>query len=203
MSTIRTNRDLYVAMAELIKQRKKDTRSLEHYLRAMYGLMQAYGDRSTLTPDEFFEVLEKSFKAEPAPLEEAWFKLEPTMEMESDFESFCHTLKLQIVDLVEMGREGILNNEHRYFGIDAPRGARWFNFDPSAYLECGMAGSWGGWEDGDDTGRSYVPGKVAVLGEDGEWTSVDPQDIESPVEAIEALGWGDLSKFLWAGQYYE
>jgi len=34
-----------------------------------------------------------------------------------------------------------------------------------------MAGTFGGWEEGDDTGRCYVPGKVAVLDATGGMTA--------------------------------
>jgi hypothetical protein len=38
--------------------------------------------------------------------------------------------------------------------VTAPRTAegratdsRWYNFDPATYLECGLAGTFGGWDD--------------------------------------------------------
>ena len=63
----------------------------------------------------------------------------------------------QIVDLREMRDAGMLAKKWIELGIDAPRGGRWFNFEPVQYLECAAAGSIGGWEPGDATGRANPP----------------------------------------------
>jgi hypothetical protein len=102
-----------------------------------------------------------------------------------------------------MAERGLLDNEMRYFGLNAPRGSRWYNFDPCTFLECATAGSFGGWRPGDDTGREYVPGPVAALGEDGRLTSRDPRDIPNPVVPIAAVSWEKFRDFLGDGQWYE
>ncbi|MBY0457370.1 MAG: hypothetical protein K2V38_08540 [Gemmataceae bacterium] len=102
-----------------------------------------------------------------------------------------------------MGESGQLADEMRYFGINAPRGSRWYNFDPCTFLECAMAGSFGGWRPGDDTGRDYVPGQVAVMGADGEITSCDPRDLDSSVTPLGPVTWADFYLFLGQGQWYE
>ena len=66
-------------------------------------------------------------------------------------------------DLHEMDENDTLKNEQRYFGVNAPRKSYWYNFDPIGYLECATAGSFGGWEPGDETGRQFVPEPVALL----------------------------------------
>jgi hypothetical protein len=38
---------------------------------------------------------------------------------------------------------GTLANDQRYFGVDSPRGSRWYNFDPLTFLECAVAGTFG------------------------------------------------------------
>jgi hypothetical protein len=116
------------------------------------------------------------------------------------WESF---LLRQMVDLREMAEQGMLADEHRYFGIDSPRGQRWYNFDPCTFLECAAAGSSGGWQSGDDTGRAYVPGPVAILGDDGTVTTSDPQDVPDPVFSIREVSWDDFQSFLGCGQWYE
>src|SRR5262249_16943074 len=74
----------------------------------------------------------------------------------SGFTAWESSVLGQIVDLREMAEQRILEDEQRYFGIYSPRGHSWFNFDPCTFLECAVAGSYGGWQSGDDTGREYV-----------------------------------------------
>ncbi len=112
-------------------------------------------------------------------------------------------LARQIVDLREMDEVGTLDNELRYFGIDAPSGARWYNFDPHTFVECGVSGTFGGWAQGDASGRELVPGPVAVLDADGDLISVNPEDIEDPTYFVESISWDEFADFLWAGQCYE
>lgn len=203
MSTPLSNRDLYLEIAKLVQEHRQDPRPLSHYLRALFGLFQAYRDNASLRPSEFLQVLGEAFKAEPVSVDGSWFEASVQDMRREGYEGFSSILKAQIVDLIEMEQEGMLKDEQRYFGIDAPRGARWYNFDPCTYLECGMTGSLGGWEEGDDTGREYVPGKVAVISADGQWTSADPWEIESPVVVMEELDWETLKQFLYCGQQYE
>jgi hypothetical protein len=119
------------------------------------------------------------------------------------FAGWTSTLICQVIDLREMEAAGQLSNDLRYFGLDAPRGGRWYNFDPLAYIECGLAGALGGWEPDDPTGRQFVPGPVAVLGTDGKLTTANPADIERVVQAMATLEWDQLKDFLWCGQQYE
>jgi hypothetical protein len=96
-----------------------------------------------------------------------------------------------------------LQNELRYFGISAPSGRYWYNFDPRSYIECGAAGSLGGWVEGDETDRAYVPGSVACIGPDGSITSCDPRDLDRPTVEIPEFTWEMFSDFVWRGQNYE
>src|SRR5262249_46794018 len=109
----------------------------------------------------------------------------------------------QVVDLREMAEGGMLDNELCYFGINAPRGPRWYNFDPCTFLECATAGTYGGWQPGDATGRAYVPGPVAVLGEDGRLTTRDPREVPAPRVPVLEVSWDDFCHFLGNGQWYE
>ena len=77
------------------------------------------------------------------------------------------------------------------------------NFVPAAYLECAAAGSLGGWEPGDPTGRDFVPGQVAVMDSEGNVQSVDPQNIDRTIVDISQLSWEQFQDFLVCGQIYE
>ncbi|MBN9117668.1 MAG: hypothetical protein J0I06_00605 [Planctomycetes bacterium] len=72
-----------------------------------------------------------------------------------------------------MAESGRLADPQRHFGVDAPRGARWYNFDPCAFLECASAGTFGG-RRGDDHGA----------------------------EPLAAISWEEFRDFLRAGQEY-
>ncbi len=97
----------------------------------------------------------------------------------------------------------MLDNEHRYFGVQSPRGSYWFNFDPCTYCECATVGSFGGWQGDDDSGRMYVPGEVAVTNESGEITTCIPEDVDNPIYIMPKITWEDFSAFLSDGQLYE
>ena len=105
----------------------------------------------------------------------------------------------QIADLTDLADQGPLD-EYSYFGTDAPRadgcvratGARWYNFDPRAYLGCGVAGSLGGWDEEDGI-RRPVPGPVLPLTEEPEPGECD----------VDTLDWADLAQLARCGQEYE
>jgi hypothetical protein len=109
----------------------------------------------------------------------------------------------QIADLREMAESGILQDEQKYFSISSPRQSPWYNFDPRGYLECAMAGSSGGWDPDDDTGRQYVPGEVAVLAEDGSIQSSNPEDLPNPTFEMPVITWEQFKDFIVCGQIYE
>jgi hypothetical protein len=119
------------------------------------------------------------------------------------FRGWGERILRQVVDLREMAEQGQLADEYRYFGISAPRGPQWYNFDPCTFLECGTVGCFGGWEPEDETGRTHVPGPVAVLDEDGRIVSVDPQDVPNLVVPILEIRWEDFRELLEYGQIYE
>jgi hypothetical protein len=198
MSSIRTNRDLYCFLQDVIANHRADPPSLEVYLRSLLGRLQPLGDRPSLDADTFARVLAEAFGA-PASGTPA---STPAVES-SGFAKVAAILRAQIEDLAAMDRTGQLRDEMRYFGSDAPSGARWYNFDPLTYLECGAQGAFGGWDEEDDNGRDLVPGQVAVLDDSGELQRMDPGDLDDPVTELGDLGWDSVERFLWCGQYYE
>jgi hypothetical protein len=116
---------------------------LEEYLRALWGLVQqAQTQRVTYTL--LGQLLHDAFLVDPLALDETWFQyetppdpFEEEEEMERAFSLLQRMICYQIADLCRMAQAGLLENQWRYFGIDSPTGHRWYNFDPSSYLECG------------------------------------------------------------------
>lgn len=199
-----TNRDLYLAIDALSRQHKDCDRSLETYLLAVLSRSAAFGDHDSLTLADLYELIASGFTHAPAQFEEAWRNQYDELPHEDGgYRGWHATVVRQLVDLREMDECGTLKNEMRFFGVSAPRNSYWYNFDPMGYLECAMAGSFGGWEPGDDTGRDYVPGPVAVLADDGSIQSADPRDLPNPTVRIPKVTWEHFKDFIICGQIYE
>lgn len=190
---LRTNQELYAHVVELA--RRPAPRPLEEYLRALATLAAPLGDRADLSLDELGSLLERALSAPAPPFDASW-------ERERDV-SWQETLRRQVVDLRELEASGQLADEQRYFGIDAPGGGRWYNFDVGSYLECGVQGAFGGWTPEENDGRVLVPGKVAVLDQAGQIVAVDPEELDRPEQPLERVSWEDFERLLWAGQSYE
>ena len=195
LSAVKTNRELYKSIAGLIKERKgHPVISLESYLSSLVQRAGWYADKQSLSLEEFFSLLRDSFDGPGEPV---------NRDAVAEFQKWKIQVERQIEDLKQMERNGQLQNKHRYFGIRAPSGGQWYNFDPCSYIECGVDGSMGGWVEGDDTDRDYVPGKVAYLAPDGSIGSCDPKDLDRPPEVIPAITWDMFLDFSWCGQNYE
>jgi hypothetical protein len=202
--SLHDNRDLDSFVAALVAEREKHARSLEEYLRALRAAGAAHREAEVLSLSCFAGLLEAALRAEAPPFDPAWLTMDQGAQADaSGYARWERAIRAQIVDLHEMEQAGLLANEMRYFGIDAPRGARWYNFDPFTFLECGVAGTFGGWEPGDATGRDYVPGPVAVLDEQGHVTAVDPRTLADPIEELATITWDTFIDFLESGQSYE
>ncbi|HEX6903445.1 MAG TPA: hypothetical protein VF789_27255 [Thermoanaerobaculia bacterium] len=203
-STIKTNRDLYLAVTDLTAAQKPCPRSLEEYLRALWVLGRTRREQPSLSGNDLLEMLSSAFSSPIPDVEDDWrARYNIDDEDLSGYEGWEARLLRQVVDLREMAEQGQLADEYRYFGISAPRGSQWYNFDPCTFLECGTVGCFGGWEPEDETGRTYVPGPVAVMDENGQIVSVDPRDVPNPVVSILEIRWEDFRDFLEYGQTYE
>ncbi len=195
---MRTNRDFYRFVTSL-GERHPSIPTLERYLCALWSLASARRDARGLSLAELAALLDAAFTA-PAG--------EPDLLAisENEGEGFAgweHRILAQIRDLRDMASNGQLADEQRYFGIDAPRGGRWYNFDPLGYLECGVVGAFGGWDEGDDSGRMLVPGKVVVMDANDQLISVDPEDVERPTVEMDEVAWDAFCALLECGQVYE
>ncbi|MFV8751498.1 hypothetical protein ACNOYE_13215 [Nannocystaceae bacterium ST9] len=137
---MQTNRELYGFVADLAARHRVGQRSLEAYLRAMWGLVHAGPARATWQLDEFAELLAASFVA-PEPNVEAAIAIEAGS---ASFDQWQQVILEQVADLHGMREAGLLAQELRYYGLDAPSGARWYNFDACSYLEAGAVGAFGG-----------------------------------------------------------
>jgi hypothetical protein len=191
-----TNRDLYRFIADLVKQRANCGLTLQGYLENLRRLGHQLQEREAISLADFAALLRAAF--EPGPS-----RVESGASATDGYLAWERRISEQIRDLGEMKEAETLDDEYRYFGVDAPRGGRWFNFDPCSYLECAAAGAFGGWREGDDTGRSFVPGLVAVLDASGKLTSMNPRDIDDPVVELPEIRWESFVDFLNAGQWYE
>ncbi len=190
-----TNRELYKSVEGLLKEKKgQSIPLLEAYLSALIRRASRFANRESVSLEEFFSLLRDAFDG---PGETMPYSASP------GFQKWKLQVEQQIEDLQQMARSGQLQDERRYFGISAPSGRQWYNFDPCAYIECGAAGSLGGWVEGDETGRTYVPGQVACMRSDGAIASCDPRDLDRPPVGIHEITWEMFSDFAWCGQNYE
>ena len=197
-----TNREFYLAVTAMGDGRQSSDRSLEAYLLALWQLTLPLAHTPALTGELFLQVLQEAFTVEAPPFPAEWHTA-PGDEDLPGFTGFEGCLKQQVVDLHDMAESGALENEYRYFGIDSPRGRRWYNFHPTGYLECAVEGKFGGWEPDDDTGRVLVLGPVLAVSGNGELTESDPAELARPIHEIASVPWEEFRDFLWYGQNYE
>jgi hypothetical protein len=163
-----------------------------------------YRDAADLRVDEFTAALSDALVLDTPPFDPRWAEsYAEDRDQSGGFEQWLTTIKRQIVDLREMSAAGVFENTMRYFGVSSPRGTHWYNFDIGTYLECATAGSLGGWEPGDETGREFVSGPVAVLEPDGSISSRNAQEIKHKVIAVDRVSWARFTRILECGQWYE
>lgn len=199
MEQIATNRDLYLAATRLVGELAENAiPSLEVYLINLSHLSLPYSNLEAITPQVFYELLR-------AALSDSQKVDIPNAPEGSDstYRNWLAIITKQIESLRKMNATGQLAEPHKEVGVDAPDGERWYNFDPETYLECGIIGAFGGWENGDDTERILVPGPCLAIDENGDWRSVDPTEIERPTNDISMLTWDELTAFLNCGRAYE
>jgi hypothetical protein len=196
----RTGRDLYQRVVNEGERMTAAGRSLDEFLRAWWRVGQALPVEGSFDLDTVAAMVAAAAVVDPPPLSTTWrsarFQYVDEPVSHADWEAIVLS---QIADLADFADHGPLD-EHAYFGIDAPQpdgcvratDSRWYNFDPRGYLECGMAGSLGGWDE-DDGIRKPVSGPVVPL-------IPEPPPGEHPVAAV---SWADLADLARCGQEYE
>ena len=98
--TIRTNRDLYVAITKLAERHLCSSLTLEEYLRSLLLAANRYADRDSLTLEQFYELLSESFVSPPQEFDETWrLEYDELPVRNSGFCGWRATLLRQIVDL--------------------------------------------------------------------------------------------------------
>jgi len=202
-AAIITNRDLYLAITKLIQRNRHSQRSLEQYLLCLWRLGRENRASPTFTAQELFNWLSRAFDEDAPAFDENWRRQYAKEKDSPDYFGWQQCIQRQIVDLREMDEKGILRNLLRHFDIRSPRGSQWSNFDPCGFLECAAVGTFGGWDPQDSTGRTLVPGNVAVTGPDGKIEFHDAKEIPRPVFEINPISWDGFRTFLYNGQMYE
>src|SRR5262249_23583789 len=180
--------DLYLFLVGLRKAPANQDHDLEDYLRALWQLGARHAAEEMLSLGAFATMLETAFRETPPPFDPSWRNIaEPDLTKTMGFQGWQQTILWQIIDLRDMDEAGMLRDEMRYLGIQAPRGTDWYNFDPLTYLECAAAGAFGGFRAGDESGRIKAV----------------PSSPDDPVFEIPQVTWDAFTRFLWAGQLYE
>lgn len=177
-----TNRELYRLVTQI-----RTERSLEEYLRAVWALGRARR-QELIGAEDVAAILVDAVQAPAPSFDDRWRQEHaevpmPTGEFVVDWEN---TILFQIVELRTMAEDGLLERKDRYLGLQSRSGASWYNFDPLTFLECGVRGTVGG----------YEQDEVVVL-------VPDPDGDDSPVFELTEFGWDAFTDLLWCGQYYE
>jgi hypothetical protein len=184
-----TNRDIYVRVSSFEdKYGGSSLPSLEAYLRSLW-LVVSKQRPDTPTAQQVADWLEQAFNTMPPAFDPRWLQLIPKYDFENaGYDDWEGVIQFQIADLRRMAESGILEDKYRYFGVDSPSGSRWYNFDPLIYLECGIRGTLGG----------YQETEVIVL-----IAPSDGQSADSPVYEINELNWEEFIGILECGRVYE
>lgn len=144
-------------------------------------------------------LLDDAWTAPVPPVDEAWRTLPDTEETSADFAGWREVIRQQMRDLREMEEAGSPEDD---CGVEAPRGDRWYNFDPAGYLEAAVAGTFGGWQ-ADDAKRLIVTAPAAIAGGDGTIPLPAPSAETNPVQRIDGIPWTVFTDFLDSGRMYE
>ncbi|MEH1013566.1 hypothetical protein V6U90_10680 [Micromonospora sp. CPCC 206060] len=195
-----TNRDLYVRLNDAGERMTTAGRTLDEFLRAWWLVSRPLAGRSELDLDTVAAMIVAAETVPPPPLGESWRTAEFRVVGEViGYPAWEAIVLSQVADLADFADQGPFD-QYASLGVDAPRppgrvratGLRWYNVDPRGYLECGMAGALGGWDEADEL-RVPVPGPVVPL-------RPEPAPGERPVPT---LTWADLAELAVCGQEYE
>ncbi|HEY4021197.1 MAG TPA: hypothetical protein VGM75_21095 [Pseudonocardiaceae bacterium] len=175
------------------------SRSLEEYLRTLWGLGSSEKDRTTVPAVLFGDLVVQAIHAPAPSFNDTWRGMDFDLSAASDeFDAWERVILSQIADL----RDFAEGPEQHFpeFGVDTPRRPtsgtrasplRWYNHSVPSYLECAMAGAFGGWDLADGI-RKVLPDPT------GQFHPIPPDTISLP-----PLSWAEMTEFLICGQVYE
>lgn len=190
MKPLRTNADLYRYAKDLREEHAGSSRSLADWLGAFHGALVVHRADDGVSLTCFGDAIRRGWVDAPDLTDAGQWPI--GLEV-----------RAMVEDLAKAKAAGVLDDPYRFFGKGIPGGGYWYNWEPASFIECGLAGSVGGWQVG-DSGRVLVPGDVATVDASGELVTVPAAELGSDlVETIETLSWDDVESFLWAGQNYE
>lgn len=162
--------------------------TLEKYLRSLW-FVASTSKIAEPTVDNVAVWLEQAFTIAPPDFDKRWLDLKPAQKaLVENFADWENVILYQIADLRRMAASGQLQDKERYFGIDSSTGSRWYNFDPFSYLECGVRGTFEG----------YQADEVIVLHQPPDGESADSEVFE-----ITDFSWQEFASILRNGQWYE
>lgn len=191
-----TNRGIY---RRILDTTRDVSRSLEEYLRALWRLGSGQQDCATVPAALFGDLVIQAIHAPAPPFDDRWRSMDFDLGATgSEFDAWERVILSQIADL----RDFAEGPEQHFpeFGVDAPRRLtggnrasplRWYNHSVPTYLECAMAGAFGGWDLGDGI-RKLLPDPTGRF---------QPEPREAIV--LPALSWTEMTEFLICGQIYE
>ncbi len=192
---IETDQELFAAIANTQRANQSSERSLQDYLLALLPGLKEFRDQEGLSADSFSELLATAFSSEPSTFDEKWTRQKPFHEVGQTHDEVEQQLISQIVDLHYMEKSGQLKDGYKYFGLKSPRGSYWYNFDPSTYIECGLAGAFGS--------RDFYIGETMTVGLHGNVTYGYQERPEREAQPMKWLTWKDIGLFVVMGQMYE
>lgn len=190
-----TNRDLYLHALRVGRQARAASWSLSAFLRALWKVSRPLRERQRLAADDVAAMFSAAASTPPGPYDPRWSSADLTLPGpapvgHADWERVIFS---QLADLEDFARHPRSTADRT--AVQAPRppeaGRRptprhWVNFEPNAYLECAVAGGFGGWDSADGA-RTPLPSAPA----------------RSPIRPLSIVTWADLSRLAVCGQLYE
>ena len=117
------NRDLYLAVADLVARNAGNGRSLEDFLRVLRAALEPHHAEPAITPAQFVAALDAAFSGPVAERDAGW-RLE---DLSGDDDSLADAaavdriLKCQVLDMEDAEASGALRDENRGFGRSVGR----------------------------------------------------------------------------------
>jgi hypothetical protein len=161
---IANNRELYRAVSEVLEEHRGNDRSLGEFLRSLRVAVAVHENAETIPTAAFVESIREAFAAPIPPLDVRWrehdLSIDPDAPVTADLVD--RVLRSQILDMQDADSDETTSHELRYFGRKVARsgsgvratGGYWVNWDPHAFVECGIQGSFG-------AGRRKLAGTAA------------------------------------------